>query len=103
MGCWGNIASLQEILNVFGTDNGTNISVQATEIAADIAVTTYIQTMTVMNVKPGFMYTQVRKLLERVFFVGGWGDFVAFAVGFVKLYNYFSNWETIFQIGKLFF
>ena len=60
------------MLNAFSTGlPQTNISVQATEIAADIAVVEYLQTMMVFGIDPGFTYSQVsrcRKDIVLVFF-----------------------------------
>ena len=51
----------QELVNEFGErDSGTSISIQAVEIAADLAMTEYVQGMMVMNILPGIEYTSSR-------------------------------------------
>ena len=51
----------QELVNEFGErDSRTSILIQAVEIAADIAMTEYVQGMMVMDIPPGIEYTQVR-------------------------------------------
>ena len=62
--CWTFFLNIvKEILNSYQEDSVADgsISVQATEIAADIAVNEYMQTMTALNIDPGFVYDQVRE------------------------------------------
>ena len=69
---------LKELINEFPEDSNEDdipleseatqqpreikISLQATEIAANIAVVEYLMTMTVLGIDPGVVYDQVNKL-----------------------------------------
>ena len=75
---WFDSFLLKEIINEFSEDSNKDdipleseatqqpreikISLQATEIAANIAVVEYLMTMTVLGIDPGVVYDQVNKL-----------------------------------------
>ena len=51
---------IKEILNKFSAEvGGTNISMQCSEIAADIALVDYTSTMVALEIDSGFLCNQV--------------------------------------------